>query len=88
MSRLAEAGQNRVQRMCSSAGPADDATRVRVNRRREVDPSLPGAQVGNIANPHLVQLPGIPLSLHDAVDDIPTVVGDYGKTRLAFKIGN
>ena len=34
-------------------GPADDTTRVRVDDRREVKPSLPGAQVGDVANPDL-----------------------------------
>ena len=48
-------------------GPTDDATRVRVDDRRQVEPALPRAQVGDIAHPDLVESPGVEATLHKVI---------------------
>lgn len=79
-------------------GPADHAPRVRVDHRREVEPSFPGAQVGDIADPNLVERADVPLSLHlvngvavGAVQNrrrLPSFRAHTDETELAHSLGD
>jgi len=78
--------------------PTDDTATVGVDDRRQIDLPFPRPQIGNIADPNLVQSAGIPLPFHgihrvavSVVDDggrLPSLRADPCQTQAFHGLGN
>ncbi|KKC32793.1 hypothetical protein WH91_11905 [Devosia psychrophila] len=57
--RLSESRQSQGAVQAVAGGPADDATREQIQHYRQIQPALPGPDVGDIDPPLLIGTPGL-----------------------------